>query len=280
MNTGCIVQARNTSTRLPGKVTKILNYEKGSTVLEEVISRLKRAESIDSIIIATTVNPDDDSIVKIAEKTGVNVFRGSENDVLERFYLAATENSLDSVIRITSDCPFVDPGVLDRLVKLFREGGYDYASNCVKRTFPHGLDCEVFTFEALKKAYDETDYSEADKFYREHVTTYLHTQPDQFSIGSLTDEEDNSQIRITVDTRNDYLLACVLKTYLGEEYTYRDIVAQYKVKPFLSEINADAMQKKRYESKQEELNAAVELLKLQEMNFAADCLAKAEADIS
>lgn len=272
MNTGCIVQARNTSTRLPGKVTKILDYKNGTSVLEEVISRLKRAKMVDTIIVATTVNPDDDSIVGIAKKAGVNVFRGSENDVLERFYLAAEENDLDAVIRITSDCPFVDPGVIDRLVEFYRDGNFDYASNCIKRTFPHGLDCEVFSFEALKKAYNETEFNEEDKFYREHVTTFIHTQPELFKLGSLTDEEDNSGIRITVDTKQDYLLACILKSYLGDEYTYKDILRHYDEKPFLSEINSDAMQKKRYDNKREEIDAAIVLLKLQEMNYAADCL--------
>ncbi len=275
MKTGCIVQARNTSSRLPGKVTKILDYEKDTTVLEEVVSRLKKSKGIDAIIVATTTNPEDDSIVAIAKKAGVSVFRGSENDVLERFYLAAKVNNLDTIIRITSDCPFIDYGVLDNLIGLYVKGGYDYASNCIRRTFPHGLDCEIFSFEALKRAYDSTAFVDDDKFYREHVTTYLHTQPKLFKLGSLTDEEDNSGIRITVDTKQDYILACVLKSYLGDEYTYKDIVRIYKEKPFLSEINAEAMQKKRYESREDEIEAALKFLRLQEMNYAADCLTEA-----
>ncbi|MGI6722063.1 MAG: cytidylyltransferase domain-containing protein [Anaerovoracaceae bacterium] len=267
MKLGCIVQARMTSTRLPGKVMKTLDFKTGKTIIEEVIGRLQRVPQIDEIIIATTENANDDVLVAEAEKLGVQAYRGSESDVLSRYYGAAVESGLHEVIRITSDCPFIDPQVVSDLIEKFRGGNYDYASNALKRTYPHGLDCEIFSMEVLEKVNSVAE----DDFYREHVTSYIYTHPDEFRLGSLElSGEDYSDLRITVDTVQDYTLSCVLKDMLGEEDTsYRSILKLYEDKPYLKLINGDIVQKKKYDSKKDELEAAYRMLTKQEMERAA-----------
>ena len=272
MKTGCIVQARMTSSRLPGKVLRTLDYKNGVSVLGSVVERLRACKNIDEIIIATTINAEDDPLVEYAKNEGIDYYRGSENDVLERFYEAATEYKLDNIVRITSDCPFLDPSVIDDLVDLFTRGDYQYASNCIRRTYPHGLDCEILTYDVLKWMYQNT----TDKFYREHVTSYVTSHQDEFKIGSLTlDNEDYSDVRITVDTINDYTLSCLIAELIKDEadrMSFRTVLKCFEEHPYISFINADIVQKKKYETAEEELEAAVKLLRLQEMNRAADML--------
>jgi len=268
MKIGCIVQARATSSRLPGKVLKTLDFSTGASILEEVIRRLKMVSKIDEIIIATTINDADDGIVAVAKNLDVKVFRGSELDVLERYYLAAKENNLDTVIRITSDCPFIDSAVLEDLIVLYENGDFDYASNGINRTYPHGLDCEIFSMSTLEKIYKKT----TKEFYREHVTSYIYTHEDEFRIGSLelSNNENYSDIRITVDTKQDYVLCCALKDALDDnQVSFRDILELYKTKPYLSMINDNIIQKKQYKSEKEELQVALNILLLQELPRAA-----------
>ena len=274
MTTGCIIQARMTSSRLPGKVLKVIDFANQRTILEEVVGRVRQCASIDKVVVATTVNKDDDPIEELADKLGVACYRGSELDVLDRYYQAARENGLDRVLRITSDCPFTDPLVLQGIIDLFDTGSYDYVSNAIERTFPHGLDCEMFSFAALEKAYTSTAFVESDMFFREHVTTYLYGHPDLFALGnySMPDGRNYRDLRITVDTKEDYLLACVLRSYLPDGFTYDDIIRVFEEKPFLSQINATAVQKRKYETVRDEVEAAISLLKLQEMNDAAGIL--------
>lgn len=272
MKTGCIVQARMTSTRLPGKVLRTLGKEGNQSILEEVIDRLKTVAKIDEIIIATTTNATDDPIIEVCSRKGVASFRGSEQDVLARYYGAAEEHGLDTVIRITSDCPFIDPAVLGDLIDTYEQGDYDYVSNGQVRTYPHGLDCEIFSMESLRRAYNEGE----DKFFREHVTTYIYNHPDDFKLGRLVlDGEDYSDIRITVDTVPDYITACVIKDAIGDSTSFRDIVALYEERPYLRMINGDIMQKKKYASAEEEIEAALAMLRLQEMTEAARVLEEA-----
>ena len=274
MTTGCIIQARMTSSRLPGKVLKLIDYNDRKSILEQVADRVKRAEGIDRVIIATTINRDDDPIEEIASSMGVSVFRGSENDVLQRYYLAAEKYQLQHVIRVTSDCPFLDPEILSDLISLYFREGVQYASNCIRRTYPHGMDCEIFSFDVLKWMYENTE----DRFYREHVTSYVTSHQEEFSIGSLEDTEDNSGIRVTVDTVNDYLLSCVLNQMLlnmPEGTSYKTLIGCFSRYPYLSMINEGIIQKKKYPTEEEEVEAAVHLLKMQEMERAADILAAA-----
>ena len=273
MKTGCIIQARMTSSRLPGKVLKTIDFKTDRSVLEQVVQRVKMVGSIDEIIVATTVNADDDPVEKLADELGVAVFRGSEKDVLERYFLAAQEHDLDHVIRITSDCPFLDPEVIGALVDLYFKEGSQYGSNCIRRTFPHGLDCEIVAFDVLKDVYE----NQTDPFYREHVTSYVTSHLDDFKTSSLEDDEDNSGVRVTVDTVNDYVLSCILNELLMNEErptSYKTLLGCYKARPYLPMINGDILQKKKYDTEEEEIVAAVSLLEKQEMNRAADRLRK------
>ena len=268
---GCIVQARTTSSRLPNKVLKTLDFQRGTSILEQIISHLKEVKGLDSIIIATTINRTDDKIETVAAKTGVECFRGSESDVLERYDQAATEFGLDTIIRITSDCPFIDPGVINDLIASYKENEFDYVSNGQNRTYPHGLDCEIFSFAALERAYIEGK----DDFFREHVTTYIYSHPENFKIGSLELEEENySHIRITVDTKEDYILACILYDYLKERnnFSFQEIVSIFQEKPFLRWVNEGSLQKKKYESYAEELETALEIMRLQEMPYTCEII--------
>ena len=156
MKVVAIIQARMGSTRLPGKVMKRLC---GKTILSHVISRVRACSLVDEIVVATTTSLADNVIVTESEKFGVNWFRGSEEDVLERYYLAAKEHQADTVIRVTSDCPLLDAEILDQLLSYFQEENsnglnIDYLSNSLKRSFPRGLDVEIFTYSALELAYN------------------------------------------------------------------------------------------------------------------------------
>lgn len=268
--TGAIIQARTTSSRLPGKVLKELPWGSGVTVLEQVIRRLKRARSLEKIIIATTVNPEDDGIVEIAEKEQVAHFRGSEKDVLSRYYYAARENGLDTVVRVTSDCPCIDPEVVDLVVKELFQSGVDYATNSAKRSYPHGLDTEVFKMEALERSFKEAKKD----FEREHVTPYIY-MTGQFSIGNVEapNESFAPEIRITLDTIEDYALLCAVYDYLYKQnpsFSAREIVGLFKAKPWLKLINGKVVQKKIFSSLEEELLEAVNFLDLQDLKRARD----------
>lgn len=171
MNIGMIIQARVGSTRLPNKVLKYLPFDSEITVLAQDIRRVKRSKYLNKIIIATTENSKDDDIVRIAKEENVKFFRGSEKDVLERHYLAAKENKIDVIVRVTSDCPCVDSEIIDMVIyEYLKDDSYDFVATVLQRTFPVGLDVEVIKFSALEKA-----YKEAKKFYqREHVTDYIY----------------------------------------------------------------------------------------------------------
>lgn len=272
MKIGCIVQARTTSTRLPQKVLKTLDYNTGLTVLEEVIRRVKLAKKLDIIIIATTDNKADDNIVHIAQNNNIEFFRGSENDVLSRYLKAAQKYKLDHIVRITSDCPFIDPYVIDDLIDFYLDSKFDYASNCINRTYPHGLDCEVFSLDNLEKINLITN----DKFYREHVTSFFYTHPENFKLGNMMLENENlSNIRITIDTKQDYALACIIKKCLSpEDVSFKNIIDLFAKYPYLKYINEDIVQKKKYDNDIEEIKEAIKLLEKQELNKSADILQK------
>ncbi|HFQ80024.1 MAG TPA: acylneuraminate cytidylyltransferase, partial [Desulfobacterales bacterium] len=168
MKVTAIIQARMGSTRLPGKVMKHLT---GKTVLQHVIDRVASARLLDEVIVATTISPQDDIIVTEAQKAGAKIFRGSEDDVLARYYHAAKTYKAEIIVRVTSDCPLFDPQILDEMLGIFLKenaNGFnlDYMSNSLQPTFPRGLDAEIFTMRVLTKTFHE-----ADKDYeREHVT--------------------------------------------------------------------------------------------------------------
>lgn len=242
MKVVCIMQARVGSSRLPEKVLKEIA---GKTVLEHDVDRLKRVKSIDEIVIATTVEERDSKIVDEANRLGVKFFRGSENDVLSRYYFAAKENNADVVVRVTSDCPLIDSEVTNEIIKFYldRYPKYDYVSNTVDRTYPRGLDTEVFSIKALEKAF--TDAKE--NFQREHVTPFIWGNNEEFSTCQFKDAEDNSHLRLTLDTEED--LELITEVYselyeLNNEFRLKEVINLFKRRPELIYINKEIHQKK------------------------------------
>lgn len=241
MTTGVIIQARTGSTRLPGKV--LMNL-KDKTVLCHVIERVSQARQVDKIVIATTVNQADDAIEKEAQKCGVSVYRGSEDDVLSRYYEAAVKYEMDIVVRITADCPLIDPHVIDRLIMIYEDNDYDYVSNggsdLSLRKYPRGLDVEVFSFDSLEKA----DSGAKEPYQREHVTPYIYENAN--SIFYDSDREDYSHYRWTLDTKEDYTLISRIyeELYQGShDFYFEDIIKLMEDEPELSLINENIKQK-------------------------------------
>lgn len=225
-----IVQARMTSTRLPGKVLMDLA---GRPMLSQQIRRLKDCREMDEIVVATTTNSTDDPVVALAEADGVRWFRGSEHDVLSRYVGAAHEAKAEIVVRITADCPLIDPEQSDAVVSGLTEAAseYDYASNCLTRTLPKGLDTEAFFLDTL----DRVNRMATSPAAREHVTWFIHTErPDLFALRSITSEDDNSDLRWTVDTLADFLSVKSIyeQLYLGErQLPYRQILGHVRSRP-------------------------------------------------
>lgn len=242
MKVGIIVQARMTSTRLPGKV---LLTVMDKPLLEYQIERLRRVYQAPEIIIATTINDTDQPIIDLGERLGIKVFRGPEDDVLTRYFGAARENSLDIVVRVTSDCPLIDPAVIDKVIQIYLENqdSLDYVSNCLDRTFPRGMDAEVFPFRLLEKTFLEA----ADQPYREHVTPYIYENCQKFRLFNVAYDSDESHHRWTVDTPEDFkLIELILKTIypVNPVFNLGDVLALMKVHPNWAEINSQIEQKK------------------------------------
>lgn len=241
MKTVVIIQARMGSTRLPGKVMKELF---GKTVLEHVVERVKQSIEINEVIIATSTHYHDDVIEMESKKIGVKCFRGSESDVLSRFFYAARENNADIVVRITSDCPLIDPKVMDKVIRFYKQHEYPYVSNgdidSRLRTFPRGLDTEVFGFKELKEAFLDAK----EPYQREHVTPYLYE--DGRELYFYKNDKNYSKYRWTLDTEEDWELIKEIyrELYKGEHNFYlEDIIALIEKRPELYDINKDIKQK-------------------------------------
>lgn len=242
MKIGVIVQTRVGSTRLPGKVMMDLC---GKPVIDHVIDRLKQSKLLDEIIIATTTLERDRVIVEQAKKDGVKWFCGSEEDVLSRYYYAAKENNLDTVVRITSDCPLIDPFITDNIIRCHKENLYDIVTNAgsdIKtRTYPRGLDTEVFTFRVLEDAF----INAREKYQREHVTPYIYENSG--GIYYYRNNVDYSKYRWTLDAEEDFELIKTVYTYLykGEHnFYYQDILELLREHPEIAGINQGVEQKK------------------------------------
>ncbi|WP_431811458.1 cytidylyltransferase domain-containing protein [Lysinibacillus sp. FW12] len=235
-----IIQARMGSTRLPGKILKKVN---GRPLLSYQIERLKQSNYINDLVIATTIDEKDDLIVEFCEKNNILSFRGSEKDVLARYYETAKAFKAEAIVRITSDCPIIDVQVVDKTIQFFIDKNFEYVSNTVERTYPRGLDTEIFTFAALEIAYNEA-ILERD---REHVTAYFYTNPDIFKIGSVCNEIDYSKYRWTVDTEEDFqLIKNIIENLYSEnpQFTLHDTVQLMEANPDWFNINAHIEQKK------------------------------------
>ena len=260
MNIGIIIQARTGSNRLPKKVLNKLPINSEITVLEQVIRRVKCSLKTNEIIIATTESSEDDEIINIAKKENVKYFRGSSSDVLSRYYYAAKENKIDIIVRITSDCPCVDFQIIDYLIEELIKLNLDYVSNALENSYPKGLDVEVFKFETLY----ETFLNGQTSYEKEHVTPYM-SDSKKFKIKNIKAniKLHRPEIRITLDTYEDYMLICAVYDYLYNENIFfkaMDIVDLFDKKPWLNLINNEIIQKPDYNSLEEEIAQASRIL--------------------
>ncbi|MGD0622022.1 MAG: glycosyltransferase family protein [Thermacetogeniaceae bacterium] len=242
MKTVIIVQARMTSTRLPKKILlPVLN----KPLLEYQVERLRRVRLCDDLVIATTENKTDDPVVELCRMLQVPYFRGPEEDVLARYFGAALEFEADTVVRITSDCPLIDPEIIDKVIDAFNGHGdrFDYVSNSLKRTYPRGMDTEVLPFNVLKEAYVEAVAAEE----REHVTPFIYLRPGRYRLGSVVNDVDHANYRLTVDTREDFELIKLLieKLYPSNPlFNLQDILGLLLANPEWAAINSHIEQKK------------------------------------
>ena len=248
MTIAAVIQARMTSTRLPGKV---LMPAAGRPMLAHQIERVRRAARVDTVCIATTTNAEDDPVVALAEAEGVAVFRGSEPDVLDRFVQAAESVGAGIAVRLTGDCPLTDPALIDAVIGVFRDSQppVDYATNSFPRTWPIGLDVEVASMAALRTANEEAD----DTYDREHVTPFFYRQPERFRIARYPSDIDLSGYRWTLDERADYeFLVRILEALVPENpgFGWRDVIALLDAHPEWRTLNAGVGQKqRRYEDR-------------------------------
>jgi spore coat polysaccharide biosynthesis protein SpsF len=242
LKTVIIVQARMTSTRLPGKVLRTVL---GKTLLEYQVERLQRVTLKDEIVIATTINRSDRPIIDLCERLGIPWQRGSEEDVLSRYCETARSHGADIIVRVTSDCPVIDPAVIDKVVRYYLDhrDQYDYVSNTLVRTYPRGMDTEVFSMHLLETAYHEAT-SPGD---REHVTPFFYRQPRRYRLQAVMNDRDYSGYRWTVDTPEDFALIeqIIEMIYPGNPcFGMDDVIRLLDRHPELSMINAHIEQKK------------------------------------
>jgi spore coat polysaccharide biosynthesis protein SpsF len=230
-----ILQARMGSTRLPGKTLADIN---GKPLLSHILERIHYSRLIDEIVVATTTQRRDDVIVNLCEELAVKSFRGSEDDVLDRFYQCAKQFHAQYIVRCTADDPFKDPEVIDRIIKeLLADNSIDYASNTIKPTYPEGIDIEVFKFQALERAWKEASKTSD----REHVTPYIWRNPHIFRLKNVENDIDLSSLRWTLDTPKDLKLAKTVYKELyvqGKIFLMKDILALLDRRPELRELNA------------------------------------------
>lgn len=248
MDTAIIVQARMTSTRLPGKVLKTVMNK---PLLAYQIERLKRVQHADGIVLAITTNSADDVLGHFASEQGVTCFRGSELDVLGRYYNAALSVGAQTVVRITSDCPLIEPAIVDQIIQTFRcSADVDYVSNTLTRTYPRGLDVECFSFAALKRACLEA----TENYQREHVTPYIYQNKKHFRVLEVLSEVDYSSCRWTVDTDEDYQLIKLIIENLycvNPAFSWHDVLKLLQLHPTWAIINAHVEQKKISEAQKQ-----------------------------
>jgi len=228
-----ILQARVSSSRLPGKV---LEGILGKPMIERQIERVRRARRIERFVLATSTDSRDDSLAELGERIAVDCFRGSLDDVLDRFYQAARVYGAAHVVRLTGDCPLADPELIDKVIDFHVAGNFDYTSNTLKPSFPDGLDVEVLRFSALAHAWREADLPSE----REHVTSFIYKHPERFQLGSYAGPEDLSHLRWTVDERKDleFVRRVYEALYPGKpDFGIQDVLKLLASHPELTKIN-------------------------------------------
>ncbi len=267
---GIIIQSRVDSTRLFGKILFKLPFNSNFTVLEQVIKRCKKVDNVDEIIIAITNKKNDNVLEKITKVEGIKIFRGNERNVLERFYYTAKMYKFDIIIRLTGDNPCIDPLLIGTILEKHIRNGADYTKT---EGYPIGMNVEVFNFNALEKA-----YKNATKDYeKEHVTPYINRNSQIFKINEIKAPKELyvPDIRVTLDTEEDYALLCAVFDYLYPQNKYfnaYDIVNLFKEKPWLKLINKKIIRKKIFNTLEEELEEVLKILDLQDLNKARDSL--------
>lgn len=237
MTVTAIIQARMNSRRLPEKVMKEIS---GKAMLWYVVKRLEYSKKVEDIIIATTKNPQDDAIEEFCKKNLFKFFRGSETDVLDRYFQCASEYEVETVVRITADCPLIDPKIVDKVVGEYKKRSRDFdgASNIIKRRYPIGLDTEVLSFESLEKCWENA----SRKHQREHVTQYIYENPDEFKLISIENNADYSGLRWTVDEIDDleFIRQIYKRLYDGKNsFGMRETLETLEKEPYLKKINQD-----------------------------------------
>jgi len=237
-----IIQARTDSKRLPNKV--LLDIQ-GKSLILHVIERAQRAKLVDKVVLATTTRPIDTPLAEIVQTHGIPVYRGDCDDVLDRYYKAASLYNAEVIIRITGDCPLIDPHIIDMVIQVFLQKQYDYVTNTLQPTYPDGLDVEVFSYQTLKKAWNEASLTSE----REHVTSYIRNHPELFSLYNVKNPVDLSQFRWTVDQQEDLDFVREIFKRLSHKqkiFYMEDIVGLLQQYPTLKEINAGIQRNEGY----------------------------------
>jgi len=229
---GCIIQARMGSSRLPGKVMQ--KIDNSNTVLDYVIKQLKSAKKIEKILVATTNLIEDNVICDYLNSQNIESYRGSSEDVLDRYYQCAKKFSIDTIVRITADNPLIDPNIVDLIVNDYENNECDYATNTLHRTFPYGTEVEVFSFEVLEKAWKNAKKPSE----REHVTPFIRNTQNGFKLINTEYQKNLSHLRYTVDRIEDLkLVKEIVKNIVTRPILIQSILDLYKNKPEIFEIN-------------------------------------------
>lgn len=220
------------STRFPGKMMADLD---GEPVIWHVLDRVKKAKLVDKVILATSKDNKNDILEKESKKNGVIVFRGSEEDVLDRFYQTAKKHNAKIIVRITGDCPLIDPEIIDETINFFKDNNCDYASNTNPPTYPDGMDVEVFSVNSLETAWKNAKL----KSEREHVTLYIRNNEDNYKIENLENDQDLSHYRLTLDEKEDLIVIQKILKKLKDKTNFglSDIVKVIESNPEILEIN-------------------------------------------
>ncbi|ALE38963.1 glycosyltransferase family protein [Leptospira interrogans] len=227
MKVGILIQARMGSTRLPGKIALPFG---DTTILGFMLERLKCSKFQENIVVLTTEESIDDKTEEIAKKNGVSVFRGSTNDLIQRYLKAAKQYNLDIIVRLTGDCPLIDSKVMDSMVNffLYNEGRVEFLTNCFQRTFARGMDVEIFTLSLLEKLDSICRLS----YEREHIVPYVEENTEKFKFFEYPNERDDSKYRLTIDTVEDYetLKSCI-SYFSSKKFSYNDLVQLIEQNP-------------------------------------------------
>ena len=243
MTISAIIQARMGSTRLPGKVMKKIGRY---PMIELIVKRLKKAKSLDNIIVATSSNKENYPLINFLKRKKIKYFCGSEKDVLSRYYSAATKNKVTTIVRITADCPLIDPKVLAEQIEFFYNNKVDYCF--LGLTFAEGICADLFSFESLQKAFNSAN----QKDEREHVTPYFHKHKELFKIANYENETDDSRFRIVVDQEEDFeVVSMIIKNLYKKGNEFFDIhqIKEYLIRhPDIYKLNAAIKRNESYDA--------------------------------